>query len=722
MNLKNFTEISYLKIKSKSPRFAKSMKFLLKPIFNVVFSHRASYMSNGLVTSFQAKIPCMDFLPLVTVIVPNFNHDNYLEERLETIYGQTYKNFEVILLDDSSNDSSVEILKKFQQEYPNITRTLFNSHNSGSVFKQWKKGINNAKGELIWIAESDDYCSSNFLECLVPFFINQANLLSYCETVFVNSKGNRIWTMEEYLTDLKPFIWDGSFIKTSQEIVEQYFSKKNIIPNASSAIFRKSNFLEIFSTKEWQNMKVCGDWIFYLHAIKGGLISYSKDAQNFYRNHGKNTSVQSHENDIFYREHEIVAKHLKCLYKNISNSVFSNMRADLVVHWKRSRNDFKRSLFESCFSEKRIKSHSCKRPLNILMAGYAFCSGGGETFPIVLSNAMKSKGHNVTYLDCMREDENIDIRSQLRPDIPVVSNLEGLNHIVREFKIDLIHSHHAWVDSSIADILDSELHCRTVVSLHGMYELMPSENRKDIVSKMLDKTTKFVYTAQKNLEAFGDAVTRNSQFDRIDNALEDYPIEVIKRSDINIPENSFVVTLVSRAVPEKGWIEATKAIDMARSNAKVDIHLILIGDGKLFDYLKSKRLPEYIHLMGFQKNIRGFFQISQLGLLPSRFIGESFPLVLIDCLKSGTPMVASSVGEVPYMLEHESIMAGEIFDLDSNQMIPIKALSEIISRIATDKNYLSELKTNTEKVVKKFDLGRMSKKYEEVYYDAIQND
>lgn len=54
-----------------------------------------------------------DSLPLVSIIVPNYNHALYLRERLDSIYSQTYKKFEVILLDDASSDNSVEILTEY---------------------------------------------------------------------------------------------------------------------------------------------------------------------------------------------------------------------------------------------------------------------------------------------------------------------------------------------------------------------------------------------------------------------------------------------------------------------------------------------------------------------------------------------------------------------------------------------------------------------------------
>lgn len=98
----------------------------------------------------------------VSIIVPNYNHARFLRKRLDSIYNQTYKNIEVILLDDCSTDNSRQILEEYQKKYAAITKLVPNVKNSGSVFKQWQKGISLATGDLIWIAESDDWCDDNF--------------------------------------------------------------------------------------------------------------------------------------------------------------------------------------------------------------------------------------------------------------------------------------------------------------------------------------------------------------------------------------------------------------------------------------------------------------------------------------------------------------------------------------------------------------------------------
>jgi len=88
----------------------------------------------------------------VSVIVPNYNHAEFLKQRIESILNQTYTDFELIMLDDFSTDNSSEIIDDFTARFLNI-RSYYNKDNSGSPFAQWDLGVNLAKGEFIWIAE-----------------------------------------------------------------------------------------------------------------------------------------------------------------------------------------------------------------------------------------------------------------------------------------------------------------------------------------------------------------------------------------------------------------------------------------------------------------------------------------------------------------------------------------------------------------------------------------
>ncbi len=88
----------------------------------------------------------MDKTPLVSIIIPNFNHSRFLRERLESVFNQTFEDFEVILLDDASTDSSVEILEEYAKD-PRVSHLVVNKENSGSPFRQWQRGIELSQGK-----------------------------------------------------------------------------------------------------------------------------------------------------------------------------------------------------------------------------------------------------------------------------------------------------------------------------------------------------------------------------------------------------------------------------------------------------------------------------------------------------------------------------------------------------------------------------------------------
>ena len=78
----------------------------------------------------------------VSVIIPNYNYERYIQERILSVLNQTYPVYEIIILDDCSTDSSVLMIENFIANHPekNI-RLVKNTKNSGSVFAQWRKGL-----------------------------------------------------------------------------------------------------------------------------------------------------------------------------------------------------------------------------------------------------------------------------------------------------------------------------------------------------------------------------------------------------------------------------------------------------------------------------------------------------------------------------------------------------------------------------------------------------
>lgn len=106
--------------------------------------------------------------PLVSIIIPNFNTEKYLSETIESVLAQTYKNWELLIIDDNSTDKSVEIIKSYSDKYDNV---LFfqTEENSGGPATPRNIGLDNAKGELIAFLDSDDTWFPDKLKYQIKF-------------------------------------------------------------------------------------------------------------------------------------------------------------------------------------------------------------------------------------------------------------------------------------------------------------------------------------------------------------------------------------------------------------------------------------------------------------------------------------------------------------------------------------------------------------------------
>jgi len=102
--------------------------------------------------------------PLVSIIIPNYNKEKYIKEAIDSALNQTYKNIEVIVVDDGSTDGSKEIIKS----YGNRIRAYFLPHRNANVCRNF--GIKNSKGEYIQFLDSDDIISKDKIEKQIEVF------------------------------------------------------------------------------------------------------------------------------------------------------------------------------------------------------------------------------------------------------------------------------------------------------------------------------------------------------------------------------------------------------------------------------------------------------------------------------------------------------------------------------------------------------------------------
>lgn len=226
-----------------------------------------------------------DKQPLVSVIVPNYNHAAFLRERIDCILNQTFQNFELILLDDKSQDESSTIMLSYKDD-PKVSHIIINEENSGNTFLQWERGINVAKGKYIWIAESDDYADETFLErIMTAFYHHPEAVIARAGSYLVNERGRvipRNW--DNFTEDGTTRLFQGT------DYISHFMFHFNSIYNASMVVFRKDAYLQI--SKDFQKFRYTGDWLCWMEILKLGNICEVRSKLNYFRQHTNKVSVK----------------------------------------------------------------------------------------------------------------------------------------------------------------------------------------------------------------------------------------------------------------------------------------------------------------------------------------------------------------------------------------------------------------------------------------------
>jgi GT2 family glycosyltransferase len=243
-------------------------------------------------------------MPKVSVIVPNYNHAKFLEQRIQSILDQTFQDFDLTYLDDASSDDSNAVFAKFDCQ-PRI-KAIYNDRNSGSPFKQWNKGVRATSGEYIWIAESDDVADPHLLETLVQLLDRNPNVgLAYCQSRQID-RNNLVLlpTLRHWAEDLSESRWSHDFVANGIAECQQHLLFNNNIPNASAVLIRRSVYEEIGGAEE--SMFFAGDWMTWMRILLKSDIAFSAQILNSFRTHNSSVSSQSFFSETGIYEHLLI--------------------------------------------------------------------------------------------------------------------------------------------------------------------------------------------------------------------------------------------------------------------------------------------------------------------------------------------------------------------------------------------------------------------------------
>lgn len=270
-------------------------------------------------------------MPVVSVIVPNYNHAQFLPRRLDSILSQTLADFEVIYLDDASTDNSNRVIAPFLED--RRIRVIRNTVNSGSAFKQWNRGVREARGEYVWIAEADDSAEPTLLSRLVPLLDQNPQVgIAYCQSMEVDGSGRILRSFDYWTADLDQERWRHDFIASGPEECAQYLVVKNTIPNASGVLFRRSVFEQMGGAVE--TMKLCGDWITWVRMLLVSDLAFVSEPLNYFRRHAGTVRATEQSNVLVLEQYQVISFILKRC--PISLEKRNQVLADLRKTWMSS--------------------------------------------------------------------------------------------------------------------------------------------------------------------------------------------------------------------------------------------------------------------------------------------------------------------------------------------------------------------------------------------------
>ena len=240
---------------------------------------------------------------------------------MDSILAQDYPAFEVILLDDASTDDSATILSGYAK-HPKVKAFLRSETNSGNTFLQWQRGLKEATGDYVWIAESDDIAAPTLLSTLVEALEQKHATLAFCHSQWIDASGTPVARKRDPR-------WRRDFSMPGDTFIRRYLLGYCTICNASAVVFRRDAAETVDMTQVAQ-FTASGDRLFWIRMALQGRVAYVAQALNQFRQHNNKVSGGAE-----YMGLNIVQDHdIYCLVTPPMNLTGNEKRWIYGYHWK----------------------------------------------------------------------------------------------------------------------------------------------------------------------------------------------------------------------------------------------------------------------------------------------------------------------------------------------------------------------------------------------------
>ena len=591
--------------------------------------------------------------PAVSIIVPNYNCEKFLKKRLESIWNQTFRDFELIILDDASTDRSLEIIGEYLH-LPGV-RLIRNKRNSGNPFIQWQKGLAEAKGEIIWFAEADDVCEPDFLQQLLPSFNDASVALTYCDSFIIDEHDTITGDYSQYYRDLDPVHWNSSYQVTGTREINFGLGVKNSIPNASAALIRKSCIPESFLADQGP-FRFSGDWFFYTRVIKGRSVAFHSGKLNYHRKHRQTITSEFNTGtgDLLLHEAELIHRHILESFSidaGFLDKWESYMTRQILAFYPAAEREGFDKHYPFTRIEEKIKDAIQKsdsgRRLVFITTNDGSVNGGSEQLWRRASLGYSRRGHEVMVVIKKWDPEPFFLNDFHTAGIPVIFKEPGHFDHIRKFNPDLLIMSLGDQDEGI----DYYKQCETYGIPYVIVNQLTKEPKYWPVDSRIHEQVKqgylgagiVLFTGRNNQEV----MEKRLRCKIPQTGIFFNPYDVDLDADVPFPstEKGLHIAIVGNLLRiHKGQHLALELFHRKKWRNR-PLHLNIYGEG-IDEAVLKKQAADYhlknVTFHGYTYDIPGVWKMNHAILMPSFM--EGLPLALVGAMICGRVPVVTDIG------------------------------------------------------------------------------
>lgn len=649
----------------------------------------------------------VETFPLISVIVPFYNSEKFIEQTIKSILNQTFPSYEILIIDDgSTNKMALEKLEQIKELDKRIK--VFHKQNEGlATTRDYGASKSNEHARYLMFIDDDDLIEPTFLECgFWTLETNKDAAWAYSDSL---GFGSIEYTWNKYFSSEK--------MKKENDLI-------------SAALVRKTDFFLVngYNLKE---KAVNEDWNFWLKLLsKEKFPVHISFYGEWYRRKENGELQRSRENKE--RSLEIINNTAKGVTKEIKAKQYPcyNYNYELIE-----------DNLKNIEIPKRINK---KDTINILFIIPWMVTGGADLFNLSLVKGLNKERYEITIIST-EPNENV-LRQEFENNENVrVYDLTSfldkrywvafVNYIIQKENINLIFNSNSKTGYSMLPYIKSmypEIPILDYVHMEEWYNRNGGYSRySSMYNSIIDKTMVCNENSKKILE---EHFKRNSDevqtvYIGVDEEKfnpDRYNKEELEKKYLGDTTNKKIISFICRISEQKRPLLFLEIIKKLKEKRK-DFKVLVVGDGNLLGKMKEKakkmNLLEDIIFFGEIKNTGEIYKISNVTVNCS--LKEGLALTSYESLSMNVPIVSSDVGGQKELISKD---VGEIVKLMQNEedvYLEKYSPEEINSYVKAINKVLDNLETYKsncrKRICENFTISKMIEKMDSIFEETHKN-